>query len=220
MRDALILAPSGRVWVEPLARCLGDAGLRAQRVTATEAEAVLAGAAPRLVVATPEAVVAPLLQRARSEGALLVCIGAARDDHCDEALAEPVLDEHVFRLLARHQYIAISGAERAGLADAILRQSFGDATFAAELMQALVTATESDLDRLQAGAGSLETLRSVAHRVKASAHLADCEGFRRLAQALETAARGGNAGLADAVAEVFVPTAREFLAMLLDSSRS
>ncbi|MGN5478512.1 hypothetical protein ACTMU2_20320 [Cupriavidus basilensis] len=46
MHDALILAPSGRVWIEPLARCLGDAGLRAQRVTATEAECS-AGAAPR-----------------------------------------------------------------------------------------------------------------------------------------------------------------------------
>jgi HPt (histidine-containing phosphotransfer) domain-containing protein len=156
-----------------------------------------------------------MLQRARREGALLVCVGTAQVDFCDDVLGEPVTDKAVFRLLARHRYVAISGSERAGLAGAIARQTFGDAALAAELAKALATSTESDLARLKAEGDSLEALRSVAHRVKASAHLVDCHGFRRLAQSLENAARSGDAALAGAVAEIFKPTARAFHEMLV-----
>ncbi|CAG2157169.1 hypothetical protein LMG31506_05932 [Cupriavidus yeoncheonensis] len=214
MHDAFILAQSGSAWSEPLARWLGDAGLTAQCLTAAEADAILAAAVPRLIVGAPDIVATSLLQRARREGALLVCVGQAQRDFCDDALAEPVTEEAVFRLLARHRYLAISGSERAGLADAIARQTFGDPALAAELVQALATSTESDLARLQAEGDSLESLRSVAHRVKASAHLAGCQGFHRLAQRLENAARSGDAALAGAVAAIFTPTAREFHAML------
>ncbi|CAG9167707.1 hypothetical protein LMG23992_00886 [Cupriavidus laharis] len=218
MHDAIILAQSGSAWSEPLAQWLCDAGLSAQCVTAAGADAVLAAAVPRLIAGAPDTVATPLLQRARREGALLVCVGPAHADFCDDALAEPVAEAAVFRLLARHRYVAISGSERAGLADAIARQTFGDAALAAELVQALATSTESDLERLEAEGNSLETLRSVAHRVKASAHLAGCHGFRRLAQRLEDTARSGDAALAEAVAGIFVPTACEFRAMLVAGS--
>ncbi|WER48716.1 Hpt domain-containing protein [Cupriavidus sp. WKF15] len=215
MPDAFVLAQSGSAWSELLAQWLGDAGLSAQCVTAAEADAVLAAAVPRLIVGAPDIVATSLLQRARRDGALLVCVGQAQPDFCDDVLAEPVTEEAVFRLLARHGYVAISGSERAGLADAIARQTFGDPALAAELVQALATATESDLERLQAEGDSLESLGSVAHRVKAAAHLADCQGFQRLSQRLENAARSGDAGLAGAVAAIFTPTAREFHAMLI-----
>jgi HPt (histidine-containing phosphotransfer) domain-containing protein len=215
MHDAFILAQSGSAWSERLAQWLGDAGLSAQCVTAAEVDVVLAAAVPRLIVAAPDVVATCLLQRARRDGVLLVCVGQAQGDFCDDALAEPVTEEAVFRLLARHGYLAISGTERAGLADAIARQSFGDPALAAELVQALATSTESDLERLQAEGDSLESLRSVAHRVKASAQLADCKGFHRLAQRLENAARSGDAALASAVAAIFTPTTREFHAMLV-----
>ncbi len=185
---------------------------------AAEADAVLAAAVPRLIAGAPDMVATPLLQRARRDGALLICMGLAQADLCDDTLADPVTEEAVFRLLARHRYVAISGSERAGLADAIAHQTFGDAALAAELLEALATSTESDLERLQAEGDSLESLRSVAHRVKASAHLADCQGFRRLAQSLENAARSGDAALAGAVAAIFKPTAREFHAMLVAGS--
>ncbi|CAG2145721.1 Hpt domain-containing protein [Cupriavidus numazuensis] len=221
MHSAFILATSGSAWIEPATQYLSDAGLPAQCVTATEAEALLAAAVPRVMLAPPEIVATPLLQRARRQGALLVCVGPAQEDVstlCDDVLSDPMTEEALFRLLARHQYVAISVSERAGLANAIASQTFGDATLAAELVEALATSTESDLDRLQTEDDSLETWRSVAHRVKASAHLARCEGFQRLAQRLETVARGGDVRLTGALAEVFVPTAHEFRAMLLASA--
>ena len=215
MHDAFILAPSGSAWNERLAQWLGDAGLLAQCVTVAEADEVMAAAVPRVIVGAPDIVATPLLQRARRDGALLVCVGQAQADFCDDALAEPVTEAAVFRLLARHGYVAISGSERAGLADAIARQTFGDPALAAELVQALATSTESDLERLQAEGDNLDSLRSVAHRMKASAHLADCRGFHRLAQKLENAARSGDAMLAGALAAIFTPSAREFHAMLI-----
>src|SRR5262249_8384278 len=142
-----------------------------------------------------------LLQRAREAGALCVRVvrpasllppaGAAFHD----SLPEPVTEQAILGLLARHPYLAISGPEALGVAPAIERQTLGDPAFAAELVQALVSATVADFERLRAARGDLETIRSAAHRTKASAHFVDCRALHAVAQRLETAAREGDATL-------------------------
>ncbi|MNT15084.1 Hpt domain protein [compost metagenome] len=90
----------------------------------------------------------------------------------------------------------------------------GDPAFAAELVQALVNSTQDDLAQLRAAGGDLETVRSVAHRLKSSAHYVGCQSLRALAQRLEHAARDGDAATTAAMAAIFEPTAARLLELL------
>ncbi|WP_354683722.1 Hpt domain-containing protein [Cupriavidus necator] len=129
-------------------------------------------------------------------------------------LPEPVTEAAILAALASHHYLALSAREAAGIADAIADQTAGDADFAAELAQALVTSTETDLAQLRAADGDLETLRSIAHRLKSSAHYVGCQTLRVLAQRLEHAARDGDAATAVALAAIFEPTVARLLELL------
>lgn len=129
-------------------------------------------------------------------------------------LREPVTEAALLETLANHHYVALSAREAAGIPDAIAEQTLGDPAFAAELVQALVNSTQDDLAQLRTAGGDLEAVRSVAHRLKSSAHYVGCQSLRALAQRLEHAARDGDAATTAAMAAIFEPTAARLLELL------
>lgn len=129
-------------------------------------------------------------------------------------LREPVTEAAILEMLANHHYLALSAREAAGIPAALAEQTLGDPEFAAGLVRALVTSTEADLAQLRTAGSELETLRSVAHRLKSSAHYVGCQSLRALAQRLEHAARDGDAATTAALAAIFAPTVVRLLALL------
>ncbi|AGW93583.1 MULTISPECIES: Hpt domain-containing protein [Cupriavidus] len=129
-------------------------------------------------------------------------------------LREPVTEGAILEMLANHHYLALSAREAAGIPAALAEQTLGDPEFAAGLVRALVTSTEADLAQLRTAGSELETLRSVAHRLKSSAHYVGCQSLRALAQRLEHAARDGDAATTAALAAIFAPTVVRLLALL------
>jgi HPt (histidine-containing phosphotransfer) domain-containing protein len=204
-----------------VARVLRDLGFAVQADTpAPSADAdiglVIAGAASGI----PDT----LLRAWRATGAVCAVVLPAdaapvpgANEAADEAeiacLREPVTEAAILGMLASQHYLALSGREAAGLAAAIAAQTFGNPDFAAELVQALVTSTQADLAQLRAAQGVLETVRGVAHRLKASAHYVGCHTLRVQAERLEYAARDGDAATAAALTAIVEPTVARLLSL-------
>lgn len=117
-------------------------------------------------------------------------------------------------MLAERHYIALPAHEAAAIPAAIAAQTLGDAGFAAELLQALVTSAQADLAQLRAAGTELETCGSIAHRMKSSAHYVGCNALRVLAQRMEDAARSGDAGTVAALRAVFEPSCARLIGLL------
>ena len=213
---ALLLAAAGDSgWLADAARILRDLGF----VVDIDAGAPGADMAADvdLVMASAAAGVRPSLMHAwRSRGAVCAVVlppGAARDAGV-ATLPAPVTEATLLAMLASQHYVALSAREAAGIAGAIAAQTFGNPAFARELLQALVTSTRDDLAQLRRAGTDLETVRGVAHRLKASAHYVGCHALRLMAQRLEHAARDGDAATAAALAAIVAPTAARVLGML------
>ncbi|WP_018314696.1 Hpt domain-containing protein [Cupriavidus sp. UYPR2.512] len=220
MTGALLLATPGDTrWVAGVAPILRDLGFDVH----TDTPAPNAAADVGLVIAGAAAEIPDTLLRAwRAAGpvcAVVLPAAAVQVPGADEGvtacLREPVTEAAIVAMLARQRYLALSPREAAGIVPAIAAQTFGNRAFAAELVRALVTATQADLAKLRAADGALDTVRSVAHRLKASAHYVGCHGLCAFAQRLEHAARDGDAASAAALAAIVAPTVARLLSLLV-----
>ncbi|SOY63228.1 conserved hypothetical protein [Cupriavidus taiwanensis] len=218
---AWLLAPaSDSDWVTDAARILRDLGFAVQTgVSATVPE--MAADADLVMASAAAAIPSPLMQAWRARGAVCAVVlppGAApaltRTEAAVATLRAPVTEAALLAMLAARHYVALSAREAAGIARAIAAQTFGNPAFASELLQALVSSTRDDLAQLRQAGASLETVRGVAHRLKASAHYVGCHALRLMAQRLEHAARDGDAATAAALAQIVAPTAARLLSLL------
>lgn len=219
MTGALLLATPGDTrWVASVAPILRDLGFDVH----TDTPAPNAGADIGLVIAGAATGIPDTLLRAwRATGpvcAVVLPADAVPVPGADEAviacLREPVTEAAIVDMLARQRYLALSPREAAGIAPAIAAQTFGNRDFAAELVHALVTSTQDDLAQLRTADGALDTVRSVAHRLKSSAHYVGCNALRAFAQRLEHAAGDGDAANAAALAAIVAPTVARLLGLL------
>jgi len=216
---ALLLDPAGDPgWLADAARILRDLGFVVQiGVSAPVADMA---ADVDLVMASAAAGVPSPLQAWRARGAvcaMVLPLGAVPTAGADAGvatLAAPVTEATLLAMLAGQHYVALSAREAAGIAGAIAAQTFGNPAFARELLEALVSSTRDDLAQLRQAGPELETLRGVAHRLKASAHYVGCHALRLTAQRLEHAARDGDAATAAALAAIVAPTAARLLGLL------
>ncbi|RAS08723.1 Hpt domain-containing protein [Cupriavidus alkaliphilus] len=216
---ALLLAPAGDPgWLADAARILRDLGFVVQiGVSAPVADMA---ADVDLVMASAAAGVPSPLQAWRARGAVCAMVlppGAVPTAGADAGVATlpaPVTEATLLAMLASQHYVALSAREAAGIAGAIAAQTFGNPAFARELLEALVSSTRDDLAQLRRAGPDLETLRGVAHRLKASAHYIGCHALRLTAQRLEHAARDGDAATAAALAAIVAPTAARLLGLL------
>lgn len=219
MTGALLLATPGDTrWVAGVAPILRDLGFDVHTDTpapdaAADIGLVIAGAATEI----PDS----LLRAWRATGPVCAVVLPAdavpvpdADEGVIACLREPVTEAAIVAMLARQRYLALSPREAAGIGPAIASQTFGNRAFAAELVHALVTSAQADLAQLRAADGALDTVRSVAHRLKASAHYVGCHALRALAQRLEHAASDGDAANAAALAAIVAPTVARLLALL------
>lgn len=219
MNGALLLASPGDTdWVGKVARILRDLGFAVQAGTSVSPASADIG----LVIADAAAGIPGTLLRAwRGTGAVCAVVmpPVATPAHaCAEAvvacLHKPVTEAAILGLLAGQHYLALTAREAAGIMQAIDQQTFGNPAFARELVRALVASTRADLAQLRAAAGDLDTVRGVAHRLKASAHYAGCHALRLMAQRLEHAARDGDAATAAALVAIVEPTVVRLLTLL------
>lgn len=219
MNGALLLASAGDTrWVASVARILRDLGFAVQAGMPESGATADIG----LVIADADTGIPDTLLGAwRAAGAVCALVLAPEAAHahaCGEAgvacLREPVTEAAILGLLASQHYRALTAREAAGVAQAIAAHTFGNPAFAAELVQALVSSTRIDLAQLQAAAGDLDTVRGVAHRLKASAHYVGCDALRLMAQRLEHAARDGDAATAAALVAIVEPTMVRLLSLL------
>ncbi|WP_427306864.1 Hpt domain-containing protein [Cupriavidus sp. H39] len=218
---ALLLAPPGNSdWVADAARILRGLGFAVQ----TGLRAPVAGIdadCDLLIADAAAAMPSPTMQAWCARGAVCAVVlpadAAPTVTGARAALASlraPLTEAALLAMLASQHYVALSAREAAGIAPAIARQTFGNPVFADELLQALVTSTRDDLAQLRAAGGDLDTVRGVAHRLKASAHYVDCHGLRLMAQRLEHAARDGDAAMAAALATIVASTVARLLSLL------
>ncbi|RDK07701.1 Hpt domain-containing protein [Cupriavidus lacunae] len=221
MNGALLLASAGDThWVGSVARILRDLGFAVQTGMPVSSATADIG----LVIADADAdtgIPDTLLGAWRGAGAvcaLVLAPDAARTLACGEAgvacLRQPVTEAAILGLLISQHYVALTAREAAGVEQTIAEQTFGNPAFAAELVQALVSSTRTDLARLRAAADDLDTVRGVAHRLKAPAHYVGCHALRLMAQRLEDAARDGDAATAAALAAIVGPTMVRLLSLL------
>ncbi|AQV97532.1 Hpt domain-containing protein [Cupriavidus necator] len=219
MNGALLLAsPEDTHWVASVARILRDLGFAVQTGMPVSSATADIG----LVIADADTGIPDTLLGAwRGAGAvcaLVLAPDAARTLACGEAgvacLRQPVTEAAILGLLASQHFVALTAREAAGVEQAIAGQTFGNPAFAAELVRALVSSTRTDLARLRAAADDLDTVRGVAHRLKASAHYVGCHALRLMAQRLEHAARDGDAATAAALAAIVEPTMVRLLGLL------
>ncbi|SPA42426.1 conserved hypothetical protein [Cupriavidus taiwanensis] len=217
---ALLLAPAGDPgWLADAARILRRLGFVVQiEVGARKADMA---AEVELVMASAAAGVPSSLMHAwRARGAVCAVVlppGAVPTAGADAGVATlpaPVTEATLLAMLAGQHYVALSAREAAGIGEAIAAQTFGNPAFAKELLQALVSSTRDDLALLRQAGPELETVRGVAHRLKASAHYVGCHALRLTAQRLEHAARDGDAATAAALAAIVAPTAARLLGLL------
>lgn len=217
---ALLLASAGDSgWLADAAQSLRDLGFAVQ---IDAGAAVADGTADvDLVMASATAgVPASLMHAWHARGVVCAVVlppGAALAAGADAAVAvlsAPLTEAALLAMLAGQHYVALSAREAAGIARAIARQTFGNPAFARELLQALVSSTRDDLAQLRQAGADLETVRGVAHRLKASAHYVGCHALRLMAQRLEHAARDGDAATAAALAAIVAPTAARLLGLL------
>ncbi|WP_258874650.1 Hpt domain-containing protein [Cupriavidus taiwanensis] len=216
---ALLLAPAGDPgWLADAAPILRELGFVVQiGVSPTVADMA---ADVDLVMASAAAGVPSPMQAWCARGAVCAVVlppGAAPEAGADAGVATlpaPVTEATLLAMLAGQHYVALSAREAAGIAGAIAAQTFGNPAFAKELLEALVSSTRDDLAQLRQAGPDLETLRGVAHRLKASAHYVGCHALRLAAQRLEHAARDGDAATAAALAAIVAPTAARLLGLL------
>ncbi|MDQ0138813.1 Hpt domain-containing protein [Cupriavidus necator] len=218
---ALLLAPPGNTaWVADADRILRGLGFAVQ----TDVRAPEAAMGADCAVLIADAAVAMPVRTMQAWGArgtvcaVVLPVGAAPPATGARAalasLRVPVTEAALLAMLAGQHYLALSAREAAGIAPAIARQTFGNPVFASELLQALVTSTRDDLAQLRAAGADLDTVRGVAHRLKASAHYVACHGLRGMAQRLEHAARDGNGAIAAALTAIVAQTVARLLSLL------
>lgn len=212
-RARLLASAGDSGWLADAARILRELGFVVDidvgaPVTdlAAEADLVLASAAA--------GVPSTLMHAWRTRGAVCAVVLPPGADAEAAAVRAPVTEAALLALLAGQHYVALSAREAAGIAPAIAAQTFGNPAFADELLQALVSSTRDDLAQLRHAGTDLETVRGVAHRLKASAHYVGCHALRRMAQRLEHAARDGDAATAAALTAIVAPTAARLLGLL------
>lgn len=216
MTGALLLAgPGDARWAAGVGEILRGLGFTIQ----TTAHAPAATADIGVVLAGPDG--ACTLRAWHADGAICAVVLPADAptpaEQCKPVIArlrERVTEAAILEMLANHRYLALSAREAAGIPAALAEQTMGDPEFAAELVHAPATSTQADLAQLRAAGSDLETLRSIAHRLKPSAHYAGCQSLRALAQRLEHAARDGDAATTAALAAIFVPTVARLLDLL------
>ncbi|BDB26962.1 hypothetical protein Tamer19_01410 [Cupriavidus sp. TA19] len=206
-------------WAASLAALLQRLGFAPQAAAPAAALAPASAGKVGLVIAGPGTPVPPtLLEGWHAVGAL--CAVAVPPGERSEhgafvaRLPVPATEAAILAMLAERHYVALPAYEAAAIPAAIAAQTFGDAAFADELLQALVMSAQADLAQLRGAGTNLETCGSIAHRMKSSAHYVGCDTLRVLAQRIEDAARSGDAGTVAALRAIFEPTCVRLVGLL------
>ncbi|QEZ44936.1 Hpt domain-containing protein [Cupriavidus oxalaticus] len=220
MTGALLFAAlhDGR-WAASLAPLLQRLGFAPHVAAPASAPAPASAGKVGLVIAGPGTPVPPTLLEGWHAAGALCAVAVPPGKHSDHGafvarLPAPTTEAALLAMLAERHYIALPAHEAAAIPAAIAAQTLGDAGFAAELLQALVTSAQADLAQLRAAGTELETCGSIAHRMKSSAHYVGCNALRVLAQRMEDAARSGDAGTVAALRAVFEPSCARLIGLL------
>ncbi|MBF6987119.1 MULTISPECIES: Hpt domain-containing protein [Cupriavidus] len=215
----LIAALHDGQWAASVASLLQRLGFAPHLAAPGSALAQASAGKAGLVIAGPGAPVPPTLLEGWHAAGALCAVAVPPGKPADHGafvarLPVPTTEAAILAMLAERHYIALPAHEAAAIPAAIAAQTLGDKGFAAELLQALVTSAQDDLAQLRAAGTELETCGSIAHRMKSSAHYVGCDSLRGLAQRMEDAARGGDAGTVMALRAVFEPTCARLVELL------
>ncbi|MFJ4292283.1 Hpt domain-containing protein [Cupriavidus sp. NPDC089707] len=215
----LIAALRDGQWAASLAALLQRLGFAPHLAAPASAIAPASAGKVGLVIAGPGTPVPPTLLEGWHAAGALCAVAVSPGKHADHGafvarLPAPTAEAAILAMLAERHYVALPAHEAAAIPAAIAAQTLGDAAFAAELLQALVMSAQADLAQLRAAGTELEACGSIAHRMKSSAHYIGCDALRVLAQRMEDAARGGDAGTVTLLRAVFEPTCARLIELL------